>query len=125
MAKFKGLDVLVVGNFNAKLGKQDLQDDVRCVGSHSLGRGNDNGNSLHEFKLRHNLMASNTFFKHRACQITTFEMEMKGRKIFNQIDYILVRNARKHSLIIARSYINNQVNTDHRLVITQMHAKID
>ena len=75
--------------------------------------------------LRHNLKPSYTFSKHRDCLITIFEMEMKGRKTFNQIDYILVRTARKHSLINARSYINNQVNTDHRFVVTQMHAKVD
>ena len=120
LAKFKGVDVIVVGDFNAKFVKQNLLD--RCIGSHSRGRRNDNGNSLHEFMPRHNLMARNEFFKHSACHITTFELEMKGRKIFNQIDYIIVRTTRKHSLINARSYINNQVNTDHRLINRQPNA---
>lgn len=44
--------------------------------------------------------------------------------IFNQIDYVLVRQNRRHTLTNARSYYSNTVSTDHRLVICTLEMKI-
>ena len=52
-------------------------------------------------------------------------MKRNNMRIFNQIDYILVKNNRRQSLISARSYINNHIDTDHRLVVTKIHNKMD
>ena len=42
--KFKGIDFVINGDFNAKLGKQANSDD--CLGSHGRGSRNQNGDFL-------------------------------------------------------------------------------
>ena len=121
--RFKGCDRVVLGDFNAKLEKHDTGDS--CIGSHSRGKRNKNGDQLHTFMLNEGMIASNTFFKHKTCHVSTFEAKRNNIRIFNQIDFILVQKNRKSSLTNARSFINNQVDTDHRLVVTRMLYKLD
>ena len=123
LKKFEGSDCIITGDFNAKLGKQEPRDS--CVGSHGRGLRNLNGEFLHKFMCDNNLMASNTFFHHKACHITTWEGWINKKKVYNQIDYILLRHSRKHSMINARSYNVFKVDTDHRLVITKIWMKTD
>ena len=47
--KFRGQDVLIVGDFNAKLGSK--KSDGGPVGSHARGIRNENGDSLYFFQL--------------------------------------------------------------------------
>ena len=121
--KFKGMDYVITGDFNAKLGKQANSDD--CIGSHGRGSRNQNGDFLHQFLSDNQLIAANTFFHHRAFHITTWEGVINKKKVYNQIDYILLQARRKHSMINARSYNVFSVDTDHRLVVTILHRKND
>ena len=82
--KFKGHDCVILGDSNAKLGPNESDDSA---GSHVRGRRNENGDFLHEFMLNQGYIASNTFFKHKASHITTFEMKQNDTRIFNQIDW--------------------------------------
>ena len=94
----KTKDHILLGDFNAKL---------RCKkfpGSHERGLRNTNREYLFELCVEANLVAVNTLFKHKAYNITTWEGSIKGRKAYNQIDYILVPHHRKHSIIDARSH---------------------
>ena len=109
--KFKGMDFVINGDFNAKLGKQANSDDCMC--SHGRGSRNQNGDFLHQFLSDNQLIAANTFFHHRACHITTWEGVINKKKVYNQVDYILLQAQRKHSMINARSYNVFSVHTDH------------
>ena len=122
ITKAKGKDICLLGDFNAKLGKSDTK--FSCVGTHSRGFRNENGDYLIDLLMKNNLIACNTFFKHRACHIT-FQQKKGNNTIYNQIDYILLRQNRKHSMINARSHINDRIDSDHRLVTTTIHKKID
>ena len=122
--KLKGQDFVIAGDFNAKLGKsvEDTKKENYCnthTGSFARGIRNENGDYLYSMLTEFNLIACNTFFKHRACHITTWEGRRNNLKIFNQIDYIIAKMCRKTSMINARSYFNNHINTDHRLVVTK------
>ena len=108
---------MITGYFNAKLGKQA---SMEAIGAHARGTRYKNGEYLQHFLCKNKLIAPNTFFKHRACHITTWE----GWITIN-IDYILLRISRKQSIPNARSYNVFRVESDHRLVITTLRrAKI-
>ena len=121
--KFKGMDFVITGDFNTKLGKQAYSDD--CMGSHGRDSKNQNGDFIHQFLSDNQLIAANTFFHHRACHITTWEGVIYKKKVYNQIDYILLQARRKHSMINAGSYNVFSVDTDHRLVLKILHRKND
>ena len=69
------------------------------------------------------MIAANTFFKHKASHITTWEGAHNNKKIYNQIDYILIPANRKKSMINARSHIVHEVDTDQRLVTAVLFWK--
>ena len=119
----KSKDCIILGDFNAKLGCKEFHGGP--VGSHARGLRNLNGDYLYEFLTHTNYIAANTLFKHKACNITTWEGHIKDRKVFNQIDYILVPYNRKHSLIDSRSHQCFTVDTDHRLVTAKLIRKND
>ena len=54
--------VIVMGDFNAKIGKRK-QGEV--VGPHGLGERNERGERLIEFCISHSLMVCNTWFKQK------------------------------------------------------------
>ena len=118
----KGKDLIVLGDFNAKVGKSARPSP--CLGAHSRGIINTNGEFLQEFMTNNKLLASKTFFKHRACHITTFEQKTTKSTIYNQIDYIILRQNRKQAMINARSHINHRIDSDHRLVTTSIWKKL-
>ena len=95
------------------------------MGSHARGIRNTNGDHLFEFLESSNYVASNTFFKHRACHITTWQGEINGKRVYNQIDYILIPFQRKQSMTNARSYHCFSADSDHRLVVTTLYRKND
>ena len=60
--QMKGKDLIILGDFNAKVGKS--AGPSPCIGSHSRGVMNTNGEFLQEFMINNKLLASNTLFKH-------------------------------------------------------------
>ena len=122
-SKLRTRDLIIAGDFNAKLGSHEFK--AGPVGSHARGIRNTNGDHLFEFLDSSNYIASNTFFKHRACHITTWQGEVNKKRVYNQIDYILLPFHRKQSMINARSYHSFKVDTDHRLVVTTLFRKND
>ena len=121
--EFKNDHLYLAGDFNAKVGAKQHYTE-KCLGSHSKGKRNDNGQALVEFCTQHNLFITNSSFKHKACHITTWQGQYKDpstnkiHPIYNQIDYILTHYRNKHSLTDARSYAGTLVSSDHRIVIT-------
>ena len=66
---FAGQDVIITGDFNSKIGCKDFIGGP--IGSFARGIRNANGDLLFDFLAKHKILAANTFFKHKACQITT------------------------------------------------------
>ena len=110
--------LLMGGDFNAKIGMR-TQDD-RCLGRYSRGRRNVSGQQLVEFCDAHNLFIGNSSFQHPARHQTTWEQQRINKKtnkvvtIYNQIDYVIMNEAHKHTLVDARSYSGTNVDSDHR-----------
>ena len=78
---------------------------------------------MREFVCRNRLIATNTFLKRRACHITLFEQEKENFTCFNQTDYFLATQCKEDSLRNSQSYINQPVDTDHRLVTAHSRKK--
>ena len=89
-AKFRGYDLMIAGDFNAKVGRKRLNDG-ESIGEHSRGIRNVNGQALLEFCSKMKLVVANTFSKHKASHITTWESKRKNVTIYNQIDYVITR----------------------------------
>ena len=119
--------VLFAGDFNAKVGTRQSSGET-CIGSHSRGRRNISGQALIDFCEAHSLYLANTTFQHAAKHKTTWTGwrldQSSGRTVpiymYNQIDYILVRQSQKRLLTNSRSYGGCEICTDHRLVLARL-----
>ena len=111
--KFRGYDLMIAGDFNAKVGRKKLNDG-ESIGEQSRGIRNVNGQALLEFCSKMNLIVANIFFKHKASHITTWESKRNNVTIYNQIEYVITRGGRRWSLEDARSYKAMEISTDHR-----------
>eukprot|EP00794_Sanderia_malayensis_P021165 gene21165-23243_t len=117
--------VLIASDFNAKIGKRSGIET--CLGKYSRGKRNNSGQTLVDFCNIHDLFISNSAFQHPARHITTWEFSREVNNkvihIYNQIDYIICPENRKHTLIDARSYSGTKVNSDHRMVICRLRIE--
>ena len=114
--------VILGGDFNARLGLKQAGDTF--MGSFGRGIRNDNGRRLAEFAELHNFIVANTCFQHQHKHRTTWEAISKtNKKIYNQIDFVLVPKDVKIVLQQARSYAGLLTQSDHRLVICRLDFK--
>ena len=115
---------LIGGDFNAKVGKTNGIE--KCIGKWSRGRTNNSGTKLIEFCEIKGQFITNSSFRHPARHITTWSSQRKDPstnmmiQIYNQIDYILMDEKQKQTLIDARSYSGTETYSDHRLVVTRI-----
>ena len=116
--KCQGRDAIILSDFNAKIGRGSHMDN--SVASHARGRRNENGDYLHDFFFQKSVRSDT--FQHEACHKTNFEKKRDKFTIYNQIDYTLIRQSREYSMKNARSYINNQIDTDQS---TRHHKSMD
>lgn len=107
----KTYHVLVIGDFNCKVGKQTGRDET-YIGRHGLGIRNTRGQMMVNFLEQEQLYNASTFFAKKDNRKWTW-VSPDG-KTKNQIDYILS----KHKYIVQDVNVLNRFNTgsDHRLV---------
>jgi endonuclease/exonuclease/phosphatase family metal-dependent hydrolase len=85
--KIQKYDMLVVmGDFNAKIGKENSLGLV--VGKYSLHEtSSENGVRLGQFTMRNNLVIKSTCFPHKKIHLTTWKSPDAGTNIFNLFLY--------------------------------------
>ncbi len=105
------------GDFNAKTGS-GYEHHKENMGRFGRGDLNSNGEQLLELAARHDLVLTNTLFQHKHAHRTTWESP-DGKKVRNQIDYIIVRNYHKIFINDSRSYAGTASFSDHRLVMAK------
>ena len=119
--------LVIAGDFNSKVGKSTHSD--QCMGPYTRGRRNENGHRLVEFCQENELILANSLFRHRACHMTTWVGSRQDKEtkktvpIYNQIDYILVKQHQRANITNARAYSGTTTNSDHRLVIMTLNLK--
>ena len=113
--------VIVVGDFNAQIGQKTNEQSY--LGNYGLGKQNRNGRKLSFLMVEHNLVATNTHFKHKKNQLFTF----KGNSILKPsiIDYVMIplKYTSKFIVTNSRCYNGTISHSDHKLLITTLMLK--
>ena len=116
----KSTDVLLVlGDFNAKIGCGSYQD---LVGNYGLGERNSRGDRLLQFCIEHNFVVTNTTFKHPKRLLYTWKSP--GDVTRNQIDYLLIRKRHRNSIKQCKTYPGADIGSDHNPLIARMNVKL-
>ncbi|KAG7307560.1 hypothetical protein JYU34_007776 [Plutella xylostella] len=106
----RGTWTMVLGDFNAKLGKRQELDNADTLGPHGLGCRNERGTRLLQFAFGQSLKVSNSFFYKKAQRRWTWVSPDSITK--NEIDFILSSN---QSIVKDVSVINKfNCSSDHR-----------
>ena len=121
--------LIVGGDFNARIKLDESEKDSykEIVGKYALNTINENEKLLVELCKIHNLKITNTFFRHKKSQQTTWASVVKpsNARINSyrfQIDYIAVRKNEGVKIYDSRSYNIMKTNSDHKPIIA--HLKI-
>ena len=78
--------LLVMGDFNAKVGRREPSAMSSAVGLYGLGETNKAGEQLEDFCLEHELALANTMFKQHARRLYTWTSPDGNTR--NQIDSV-------------------------------------
>jgi exonuclease III len=112
----KGDMLLIVGDFNARVGRQDNQGTGNVIGAHTVDDTNENGKRLIDFCNLNNLIVTNTFFQHKPIHQTSWMHP--GEKVWHMLDYTLVNRKFRSSVEDVRVHRTaaGAIGTDHHLL---------
>src|SRR6218665_1449914 len=111
--------IMVIGDFNAKVGQGG---DGDTIGGHGLGKQNEAGERLVEFCEGNNLGIMNTWFKQPKRRLYTWTSP--DGKHRNQIDYILINKRWKSTIRDVRTKPGADCGTDHELLVATLKTKL-
>ena len=110
---------IVMGDLNAKVG--DKEDKECGIGPFGLGSRNGRGDMLATFCQANGLIITNTLFKQPNRRKYTWISP--GDRFRNQIDYIMIDNAWRSSVMNARTRPGVDCDTDHILLTAGLRIK--
>ena len=120
MKLFKSQDIkIVMGDFNAKVGNERIDD---IVGSWGLGSRNERGDRLIDWCRQNEFIISNTWFKNHPRRIYTWISP--GDRTRNQIDYILVQKRFRNAIKTAKALPGADCGSDHNPVMCDMKIRL-
>ncbi|XP_059181661.1 craniofacial development protein 2-like [Centropristis striata] len=106
----------ILGDFNARLGPEDVPFPYH-------DSTNRNGTHLTALLMEHQLLAANTMYRKRAGKRWTFRDRATGT--VRQLDYILVRQKWRSSILNAEPYSTfSSVGSDHRVVSMRVRLSL-
>ncbi|XP_047511711.1 craniofacial development protein 2-like [Pieris napi] len=110
---------IIMGDLNAKVGAGEVPG---VIGPYGLGVRNERGEALIEFCQEHELVVTNTLFKHHPRRLYTWTSpaHTPDHIVRNQIDYIAINSRFKNSIKSAQTYPGADINSDHNPVIVKM-----
>lgn len=116
--------VMVMGDFNAKLGSRAGKEEAAAMGRYGRGTRNTNGELLSSFLHTNGLFAANTAFAKRMLHRTTWHgflpsKDDESRLIRNQIDFIALPSYLKGLLRDATAHYNPNAS-DHSLLVVSV-----
>ena len=112
--------MLIIGDLNARIGKQKHFTSENVVGPHAIDHINENGQRLVDFCTKNNLIISNTFSQHKQVHQTTW-MYPKNKK-WHMIDYTLLNRKFRSSIEDVRVHRTaaGAIGIDHHLLRTKL-----
>ncbi|CAF1042994.1 unnamed protein product, partial [Didymodactylos carnosus] len=116
--------VLIMGDFNARLGQQQNLTAGEVVGRHTVDVENLNGELLVDFCSINNMVVTNTFFEHKPVHQTSWMHP--GTKEWHMLDYTLVNRKFRTSVHDVRAYraAGGAIGTDHHLMRTKVRIHL-
>jgi endonuclease/exonuclease/phosphatase family metal-dependent hydrolase len=112
---------ILLGDFNAKVGREDTFKPT--VGNESLHQdSNNNGVRLVNFAISKNLIVKSTMFPHR--NIHKYTWTSPGGKTHNQIDHILIDRRWHSSILDVRSFRGADCDTYHYPVVAKVRERL-
>lgn len=113
--------LIIVGDFNAMVGKEDYTSSV--AGKYTIHEiTNNNGTKLCNLAAIMNMTIISTKFKHKLEHKVTWMIP--GRTTGNQIDHILIAKKWERIAHDVRSFRGANADTDHFLVMAKIKLKI-
>lgn len=108
---------LIVGDFNAKVGKEEVYRNV-TGGKSKHNESNGNGGLLAGFAIEKDFQILSTSFDHKDIHKVTW-ISPDG-KTHNQIDHVLMERKHTRTVTDVRTYRGADADSDHMLVIAKM-----
>ncbi|GFS06245.1 endonuclease-reverse transcriptase [Elysia marginata] len=108
-----------MGDFNAKVGEQ-IMDDV--VGPPGLGQKNERGERLVEWAQRNEVIIGNTWFEQSPRRKWTWKSPGDGSR--NQIDFILISKRFRNAPLISKTLSSADCYSDHVLLMGKIRVKL-
>ena len=120
----KGDIILIMGDFNARVGLEQASSAHNVVGKHAVDKQNQNGRRLVDFCLYNEFVITNTFFPHKSVHQTTW-MHPKTKK-WHMLDYVLVNRKFRNSIQDVRAYrgATGGIGTDHHLLMAKVRIHL-
>ena len=107
--------LVVLGDFNAKVGQQSYEVWPRIAGRFSIGNKNSNGEKLLQFCAINQFSIINTLYKQPKHRLVTWTSP--DRRTQSQIDFIIVPTDSRGQVKKCRVYNSFDVDSDHSLVL--------
>ena len=112
--KYRKDVVVIVGDFNAKVGKRTNENEKRAIGNFALGERNDNGEELVNFAIENELSIMNTLFQKHPRRLFTWTSPDGNTK--NQIDYVLIQQRWKSAISDVGTVPSADYDSDHEML---------
>ncbi|CAF1915542.1 unnamed protein product [Rotaria magnacalcarata] len=116
----RGDMLLLVGDFNAWVVKQQNQTTETVIGPHVVDKINENGQHLIDFCSRNDIIVTNIFYQHKIVHQMTWKHP--GNKKWHMLDYSRVNKKLRASVGDVRLYGSaaDAIGTDHHFVRTKL-----
>ena len=110
---------LVMGDLNAKLGNERVED---IVGPFGLGERNERGDRWAEWCIENEQVVLNTWFRQPPRRLYTWMSP--GDRVRNQIDYITINKRFRNAVNSTRTFPGADCNSDHVPIVIEMAVKL-
>ena len=115
--------LMIMGDLNARAGN-DAATWHGIVGRFGPEEQNENGVHLLDFCVLNGLVVTNTLFQHRPCHQHTWFHPAESSRTSHILDYVIVNQQFRSSILDTRVYRKTHLESDHRLLVSKLRLKL-